>query len=108
MSKVEVDSFGLPSSLPWKAQDLAEIRDRERKQSARESLLFSLGWSNWGSERVNSWYRQVDKKFGVPEEKGVWALKEEKRTNVISTLLWLSLHNNVSCWRTCFSLTRTF
>ena len=40
MSKVEVDSFGLPSSLPWKAQDLAEIKDRDRKQSSRESLLF--------------------------------------------------------------------
>ena len=35
------------------------------------------------------------------------ALKE-KRTKFISTLLCLSQHNNISCWRICFSLTRIF
>ena len=73
MSKVEVDSFGLPSTLPQKAQDLVEIRDRDRKQTAHESLLFPWDGVIGGVRESIPTQRQVDKKSGVPEEeKGVW------------------------------------
>ena len=40
--------------------------------------------------------------------KGVWGSQGEKDKQFFPTLLCLSQYNNVSCSRTCFSLTRIF
>ena len=43
------------------------------------------------------------------EEKGAWGSRGgEKDKRFSSTLLCLSQYNNVSCSKTCFSLTRTY
>ena len=60
--------------------------------------------------------RNVDKESGVLKEEGVqspWGrrgqgLSRRRKGQTFSTLLCLSQYNNVSCLRTCFSLTRTF
>ena len=76
--------------------------------------LLAILADNWESRFLGRLIRSPGfprRRKGDPEpwrrRKESGALKE-KRTKFISTLLCLSQHNNVSCWRTCFSLTRIF